>query len=281
MRNFMSNSLLVLAASLGLSLTTSSQAAQILLDGEGDSGTTATDKLTADGAQDPTFLQGTVNGVIVDNTPANAAHGSSSFQFQATGGDPNVMNRLMLPGTTSLGSSFTLAAMVKGSVDGRMELFSSYLGGNPHGNIVRFEVNAGGDGAYSRLRFAVGPNVDITTSTWGSVSLDGNYHHVAVTFDNGIIKFYRDGVNIESYDESGTITSFTNGDDNIYVGNNTFTGPFQLAGSVDDILVYDRALTGAEIENIRLNGAITLVPEPSVLGVLALAGCGLAARRRR
>lgn len=280
MRIFTSNTMLVLAASLGLSLTTGVQAAQILLDAEGDSGTTATDKLTADGSQDPTFLQGTVNGVIVDNTPANAAHGSSSFQFQETG-DPAIMNRLMLPGTTSLGSSFTLAAMVKGSVDGRMELFSSYLGGGAHGNIIRFEVNAGGDGNYSRLRFAVGPNVDITTSTWGSVTLDGNYHHVAVTFDSGIIKFYRDGVNIETYDESGTITSFTNGDDNIYVGNNTLAGAFQLAGSVDDILVYDRALTGEEINNIRLNGAITLVPEPSVLGVLALAGCGLAARRRR
>lgn len=283
MRNSMNNTLLALAASLGFGLTTNLQAAQILLDGEGDSGTTATDKLTADGAQNPTFLADVPNGVTVDNTPANAKFGASSFAFldQLPGGSVFDVNHLELPNTKTLGSSFTLAAMVKGTTQDRMVVFSSYYGGDTPGNVLLFDVNAGGDSPdNTRMRFLLGTGgaVNIETSTWGSVS-DGAYHQVAVTFDNGIVKFYRDGVNVETHDASGQATSYTNGDANLFVGNNTDAGFNQFAGSMDDILVYDRALTTAEISNIYNNGAATLVPEPTAVSLLALGA--LAMRRRK
>lgn len=266
------------AAGLGVSmLTAPSYGVQILLNAEGDIGTTATDKLIVDGSQNPTFHAGTPNGVAVDNNPANAAYGNSSFSFQGLV-DENIygMNRLGLPDTATLGSSFTLGAFIKSSFDGQMQLFSSYVGGGPVGNTLQFAVNAGAPGAWTRMYLDVAGE-RAQTSTWGSVST-GDYYLAVVTFDAGEVKFYFDGVLRETI--TLAISAYENGDSILYVGNNTVAGASQLNGSVDDIFVLDRVLSDSEIANIKANGATAvLVPEPAALGLLLVAG-GMLARRR-
>jgi hypothetical protein len=272
---------------------TPAAATRILLTGEGDAGTSATDSLAADGLQDPVF----VRNVVVDNNPANAAFGSSSFYFSdlAPYGDENpapnafALNRLELPDSQVLGSSFTLAAQVKGELDRPSIIFSSYLGGGALNDELIFIANAGASGVYERMLLQLGRSetenegaLDASkqTSTWGSVS-DGDYHHIAITFDNGQIKFFRDGVHIvsEDWDVSGKFTSFT-GAFNIGVGNNRVAGYDQFVGWMDDVLILDRALSPEEINSIAANGAASLVPEPSMAAVLGL-GCVAICQCRR
>lgn len=269
-------------------------ATQILLTGEGDTGTTATDSLADDGLQNPAFFR----SVVVDNNPANAAFGSSSFYFSDLGPTsvenpaPSAysINRLELPDSKVLGSSFTLAAQVKGELDRPSIIFSSYLGGGALNDEIIFIANAGAPGAYSRMLLQLGRSetenegaLDASkqTSTWGSIS-DGQYHHIAITFDNGQVKFFRDGVHIfqEDWDVSSKFTSFS-GEFNIGIGNNRLAGFDQFVGWMDDILVLDRALSPAEISQIAANGSASLVPEPSTAAFAAVGCAALAARRRR
>lgn len=246
---------------------------QILLDGEGDSGTVATDKLAGDGLQNPTDF---FYSASVDNTPGNAAFGTSAFKFeQVNVNDGTKPSRFTMTGTAELGSSFTLAAQVKSTNASLMSVFSSWEGGGGWAANLAFQVNHD----TARLRLLIDDQY-LQTSTWGSVS-DGTYHHVAMTFNSGIVAFYRDGVLLETADISAALTSFT-GNKDLWVGNNFANGSQQFVGWMDDILVLDRALTGAEILDVKNRGAVAvLVPEPSaVFGALLLAGMLIPGRKR-
>ena len=104
---------------------------------------------------------------------------------------------------------------------------------------------------------------------------DGAWHHVAYVFEKPTSKFYIDGV-----DDAGTYESFDYDlhitTEDVYIGAsdtvNYNGGPYNfLVGSLDDLRIYDSALTAAQIQALA-NG----VPEPSTalllcLGLLALA----------
>jgi len=78
----------------------------------------------------------------------------------------------------------------------------------------------------------------------------GEWHHVAVTFGNGEVRFYIDGE--PAGVDSATISPFTN-EGPLTVGR--YTGPgneprFGLNGSVDDLRIYNKALTPEEIQEL-------------------------------
>jgi len=85
-----------------------------------------------------------------------------------------------------------------------------------------------------------------TKDLWNLTSIDidpsNGWAHVAVTFDNTDVKFYVNGVLDHTENEPGTINDNA-GSDFIFVdGESEWFG-----GSVDDIRVYNRALSGAEV----------------------------------
>ncbi|MGI9244193.1 MAG: LamG-like jellyroll fold domain-containing protein [Verrucomicrobiales bacterium] len=99
----------------------------------------------------------------------------------------------------------------------------------------------------------------------------GEWHHEAVTLTNGTIQYYRDGL---AFGAPQAMTQSFQDDMPLFFGgqgNSTSGGEF-FNGSLDDIRLYDSALTAEEVA--------TLVPEPSSL---LLGACGLLymLRRRR
>jgi hypothetical protein len=80
---------------------------------------------------------------------------------------------------------------------------------------------------------------------------DGEWHHVAFVFNKPTSYFYIDGV----YDDNGTYPSFdhdlNNTAENVYLGagNNNGTIMNFFDGSLDDITIWDRALTQEEIQS--------------------------------
>jgi hypothetical protein len=64
----------------------------------------------------------------------------------------------------------------------------------------------------------------------------------------------------------------------IHIGSGRDDGrDFYWNGQIDDVVMYDEALSAAQIQNVMINS----VPEPSSTGLIALAAFGFVLRRRR
>lgn len=89
--------------------------------------------------------------------------------------------------------------------------------------------------------------------------LDDNWHHIAMTDDNGAVTFYIDGVadatTIKYAWSSLPLNTLSIGAIQRINGPVTF-----FNGAVDDVALWNRILSAAEIENVRLNGLATPIP---------------------
>ena len=102
-------------------------------------------------------------------------------------------------------------------------------------------------GTTTRLRFRLKTNGTTTTliATSGDL-LDNQWVHVAAVYDGATMKLYKDGVEVGSVAKTGSIT--TNSGVSAWIGGNP-PGATDRAwdGQIDDVRVYSRALTAAEI----------------------------------
>ncbi len=73
---------------------------------------------------------------------------------------------------------------------------------------------------------------------------DGNWHHVAVTYDGSTYRLFVDGVQ----ENSGSMTTATTLSGTIWIGSNS--GPSVWSGSVDEVEFFNRQLSAAEIQAI-------------------------------
>ncbi len=155
---------------------------------EGDGTSQPTDKLSEDGRQVVTFA----GAAEIDRDPAHAAFGSAAAVFPNSGASTNL---LKLGGTSTPGTRFTLAAKVKPQAQRLSRLFSSMQGAStPVGTDLVFDFDPQGS-AIPGLRCTVnGTAVQSSPVTFA----DGNYHHLAMTSDNGAVKLYLDGVEVGS-----------------------------------------------------------------------------------
>lgn len=106
----------------------------------------------------------------------------------------------------------------------------------------------------------------------GPDMVGGEWHHEAVTVDNGLVQYYRDGVALGA---PKAVTQSFSSDQPLYFGGqaNTASGGEFFNGSLDDIRIYDNALSASEV-------AALVVPEPSS-SLLGACGILFLLRRRR
>ena len=136
-------------------------------------------------------------------------------------------------------SSWTLAAWVKPNGAQRDE--AMILG--------RFNCNSGLVGEYSHYHFRIRTND--AECTVGSVSLTytppdmKSWYHLVAVYNNRAMSFYANGVLVDSGTFSATMKSHTN---TLYIGGSDAN--FSFKGSVDDVRIYNRALSAAEIKQL-------------------------------
>ena len=189
----------------------------------------------------------------------NTTWGSDATRasFVTFSGDPGSYadSNIVVPAALlSTGSSFTVAFWVNRAV-GDTE---------PNSVVVGNRNNAAGAEFVPRQFVKFTP----TQFEWhmngnGTDNLDpgadmvgGEWHHEAVTLDSGTLQYYRDGLPLGP---SKPVTQSFSEDQPLYFGgqaNNAGGGEF-FNGSLDDIRIYDNALSAAEVR--------ALVPEPSSL----------------
>ena len=184
--------------------------------------------------------------VEIDADAANAAFGSQS----AVLGDappPRPFSVIDLGALGNLGSSLTMAAVV--NVPG---------GGQTNGGLTRlFSSFAGSGGVAGRLLFDFDPNATVENIGVrvilpnGAVAVASNTfsvnepHHLALTYAEGELAVYLDGVEVATGSGSGDVDL---GSFPLQVGEDLAGGVNeQLVGIVDEVLILSEPLTPEEI----------------------------------
>jgi len=115
-----------------------------------------------------------------------------------------------------------------------------------------YETDAGfglwGYTSTGQLYFRIGKGGGQVVEVWGATNVkDGAWHHVVATFDaslaSGNQKLYVDGALEGSTDNSSPIAPTS---ESIAIGRSPVYGNF--AGLIDEVMLYDRALTAAEVD---------------------------------
>ena len=139
------------------------------------------DKLLGDGAQNAVF-HGT--GVSVDTVAANARFGDGSFHFNSYAASG--FSTIEIPDTAELGHAFTLAAFVNPTENDVSRAFSAYDGGSLTSEDLIFDFDPSGSNTYLKGMRAYVNGVPITPTSAISFST-GEYHHVAMTYEDGLV----------------------------------------------------------------------------------------------
>jgi hypothetical protein len=212
---------------------------------EGDGGKKIPNKLSPDGTPRLTFL-GTSK---IDRAAENAAFGTQSVSVASLW---RPLNTLQIAGTSNaLGTRFTLALMAKSADKLPARLFSAYSGNQPvNTSELVFDYDPSGK-TLAGLRF-IAKGIPVMSQPLSLA--DKKYHHLAVTYDDGQVRFYVDG------NDAGE-ASLPNGAPvrlarDLLVGEDAQLGSDeQFNGNLDDILVLGRVLTAAEIKQLATKGA--------------------------
>jgi hypothetical protein len=126
-----------------------------------------------------------------------------------------------------------------------------------NGSLLTFGLNAGN--SYEELKIPVIP----------AQYQDGKWHHIAATYDGSVKRLYRDGVEIGSAPKTGRINSSATDRQLIGEGPDHIVDHFY--GLVDELAIFDRALSPAEIQSIYdagSSGKCVNRPPPNVEAVL-------------
>ena len=126
-----------------------------------------------------------------------------------------------------------------------------FLGFENHGTILSFGLGAGSPfgfgvgGAYQELQIGIN-SADFA---------DGNWHHIAATYDGTTQRLYRDGALIGSVALTGNVT-FTANDNSIGASFNGVSGSEFFNGLIDEVRIWAVPRSAADI-NQYLNRSLT------------------------
>ena len=207
----------------------------------------------------------------------NASDGTSNRSTLLVGNAGNYIDvendRTRAPfGTDELGNSFTISAwyyLAPNDSNGSSRYFVFE-------SLNNFDVSYGissGDTYASYVGQIIVDSTDTSRNAW---------HHVLHVFDsdatNTTLSVYIDG----TFEGSGSAPTSTVDFDAINLGYyRSDSGDRDWDGLIDEVAIWDRALTTQEVLDVRAAGlAGSAIPEPGSLALLGLGGLLIARRRR-
>ncbi len=90
-----------------------------------------------------------------------------------------------------------------------------------------------------------------TATSTANVITNGVWHHVAATYDGSSIRIFVDGVPVADQPQTGTIDAVT---DPMVIGRNVSNPAFAFHGLIDELELFNRALSPQEIASIVIAG---------------------------
>lgn len=180
---------------------------------------------------------GTMNAGVARVGGRSAAAGSA-LQFNGTSGMVSIPDAASL----DLTSAVTISAWVRwsGGVDWQSLILKERgTSANPglSYSLYASDPTRNRPAGFFRLLGAdqsVASTTPLPLNTWA---------HIAVTYGGGFMRFYVNGVQVNQVAQTGNLTASANP---LRIGGNSIWGEF-FAGQVDDVRIYNRVLTAADI----------------------------------
>jgi len=199
-------------------------------------------------------FDGTDTGMTLSGGAALATvDGRSALVLDGSNDYANLGNDTSL----DLSSAMTVTAWVKGSASENDDsiLISKYVSSNntrSWGMTTEQSALTGQTTKWKVIITADGTANNMKRYTSSGVIMDGSWHHIAFTFDSGALKLYTDGVEDASptKTDDDAVASIPINTNPVTVGilSDLTTLPFN--GSMDDVRIYNKALTQTEIQSI-------------------------------
>jgi prepilin-type N-terminal cleavage/methylation domain-containing protein len=178
----------------------------------------------------PTWTQGKVSSAL-------SFDGTSNYVL-VTNPSNNALNPSYITISAWFKTSFTSTNWRKiiGKGPDSSEVYSIYISPSnyPYPNYCHVERQIGSQASFN----STGPTVT-----------DGNWHNCVYTFDGSVEKIYVDGVLRNTQNTSGTLTG---NNENVSIGaeKSSTTSMYYFDGLIDEVRIYNRALSDAEIKAI-------------------------------
>ena len=225
---------------------------------EGDSGVTATDFFTLDGAQNGTGHE----IAMVDTDPLNAKLGSSSFMTE----DPRVDNPEVLHSVIEtdaiglMGSEFTFSVNINPLAPGYSgnsfsRILSTYSGGGSTLGRFILDMNLNAAEGGDAIRLFLPDGTRLNSSVKPEIAVNQT---LTAVYDDGVVTLYLEGVEIATTTVEATGMDF--GDFALRIGEDIAGSVNEnFLGNIDDVLVLRRALTSDQVADLATNGGATLI----------------------
>ena len=173
-------------------------------------GTFATKVLIFADGEDPPLPQPGQSAGQLTFTTESPIRGTQSIEFTSPG-------VITLPDTQNLGAQATFAVHVRNVPGGHRRLFSAYDGGgiDVMQNELIFDCNPSGQIGGSETGFRFYYDTKVVEAPAGALPQwadDGNVHHLAATYDDGVMRLYLDGKEVASAGEQGLDPTKRHGD---------------------------------------------------------------------
>jgi uncharacterized repeat protein (TIGR02543 family) len=173
---------------------------------------------------------GNNNGTAQGSVTYSAGKNGQAFNF-----DGSSYVDLGNDSSLKMSSEVTITAWIKTTFPGSWHtVLSDHGPGNDNGKILRFNG--------SEIQFLLGVDGSTTVRYTFDLSASNIWQHVAATFDGSVMKLYINGQLVNSQANSRTIAQNPN---HLLIGKSGFGEYF--VGAIDEVAIYNRALTITEI----------------------------------
>ncbi len=193
---------------------------------------------------------GTGNHATLSGNPTWSGPGMNGGQF-LTFDSSAPADYFSVPDNSSvdLSTGLTISLWYK-VASGKMVTFGKYFSGVPPQRSYvmelygdnRFYMSVSGDG-----------NTVISQRSTAVVTADANWHHFATTYDGSSIVLYKDGAVLPSAIMAGTVPASIFNSNATSPLRNMYNTVDYTNGSMDNVRLYNRALTAAEVLELYTN----------------------------
>ena len=207
-----------------------------------------------------------VSGTTVSDSSAAGNHGS----FSATNGPTRttegrfggalvfdgINDLVSVADSDSLDSTrMTISAWVKPGAlsDWRSLIMKERTGTGTAGFVYALYAASGSQGPSAYIR----QGGALHNTTPAAALAAGAWQHLAATFDGTRLRVYVNGVQVESFAVSGNLATSTRP---LFIGGNVVFGDEFFSGVIDEVRIYNRALTADEIQTVMAAPVVSGAP---------------------